>query len=213
LGKKRVNRPPLVECGVASRTRPGEEVCGDLHVVRVFPNGTLVAVVDGLGAGDEAAVAAKSAVAILKRYAREPVTSLVKRCDRNLMMTRGAAITLASFSAAAPRMSWLGVGNVEGLLLRANPAARPARERLRLRDGVVGYHLPIVQESSLALEPGDTLILASDGIRSDFDRELDRQKPPQAMADDILAKSFKGTDDALVLVARYLGRNHEHDGG
>jgi serine/threonine protein phosphatase PrpC len=203
LGKKRAKTRPVIEWGVARRAKPGEAVCGDYHIVQPFAQGALVGVVDGLGAADEAAVAARTAVATLKKYAKEPVTSLVKRCDRNLMMTRGAALALASFSAAEPTLSWLGIGNVEGWLVRANPAARPARERLRLHEGVVGYHLPIPRESKAALEPGDTLVLASDGVRNDFASGLDCQKPPQAMAEEILEKSFKGSDDAVVLVARY----------
>ena len=53
---------------------------------------------------------------------------------------------------------------------------------------------------------GDTLILATDGIRSDFlGALLPQGDPPQALADHILARWSKQTDDALVLVVRYLG--------
>ncbi|HWI58557.1 MAG TPA: SpoIIE family protein phosphatase [Bacillota bacterium] len=199
---------------MARRARPGEAVCGDLEVVAVFPDGTLVGVVDGLGSAEESAVAAKTAVVRLKRYAKETVISLVKRCDRVLMMTHGAAMTLASFRGSEHTLSWLGVGNVEGMLLRADPTAKPARERLRLYEGVVGYHhIPVLQESCLGVQPGDTLVLASDGIQGDFAQAVDLRTPPQPMAEAILQKHFKGTDDALVLVARYVGRNHEHHSG
>lgn len=214
MANKRVNQQPLVQWGVARQARPGEAACGDLEVVAVFPDGTLVGVVDGLGSAEASAVAAKTAVARLKRYAKETVTSLVKRCDRVLMMTHGAAMTLASFRGSDHTLSWLGVGNVEGVLLRADPAAKPARERLRLYEGVVGYHhIPLLQENRLAVHPGDTLVLASDGIQPDFAQELDLQTPPEPLAAAILQKHFKGTDDALVLVARYVGRNHESHSG
>jgi hypothetical protein len=48
------------------------------------------------------------------------------------------------------------------------------------------------------------LVLATDGIRHDFVANLN-PGPPQAMADRILHQYAKGTDDALVLVAQYLG--------
>ena len=51
---------------------------------------------------------------------------------------------------------------------------------------------------------GDILILATDGIRSDFARDVIVTDPVQRIADRILAEHRKGTDDALVLVSRYL---------
>jgi len=53
--------------------------------------------------------------------------------------------------------------------------------------------------------PGDTLVLATDGIQSGFADELAVDASPQQLADQILARSGKSTDDALVLVARYVG--------
>ena len=51
---------------------------------------------------------------------------------------------------------------------------------------------------------GDTVILATDGIRDGFADGLAVAGTPQMMADAILAKHAKGNDDALVLVARYV---------
>ena len=48
----------MIEWGVASRALPGETRSGDLHVVESFAGGALVAAVDGLGHGEEAADAA-----------------------------------------------------------------------------------------------------------------------------------------------------------
>ena len=46
-----------IEWGVATRSRRGEAMNGDLGVVTVLPEGLLVAAIDGLGHGDEAAPA------------------------------------------------------------------------------------------------------------------------------------------------------------
>lgn len=53
-------------------------------------------------------------------------------------------------------------------------------------------------------ERGDTLIFATDGIRSTFTEEMIAGGSPQRTADLIFAHYRKGTDDALVLVARYV---------
>lgn len=198
-------RLPL-EWGCAKRTRPGAAACGDTEAVKAFAGGLLLGAIDGLGRGQEAAVAAESAAQVLTRYGRQPLVGLVKRCHRTLMMTRGAALSLASFRQegnASLRLAWLGVGNVEGLLVRGDPQARPAREHLPLHGGVVGYYMPVVKETVRLLQPGDTLIMSTDGVRSDFEQALDLHQPVAALAQDILEKNFRGTDDALVLVARF----------
>jgi hypothetical protein len=57
----------------------------------------------------------------------------------------------------------------------------------------------------LPIRRGDTLVLATDGIRASFAEELSLRDPPQQIADHILARFGKDTDDALVLVARFVG--------
>jgi len=82
-----------------------------------------------------------------------------------------------------------------------------ARSSLHLlRGGVVGVHLPALTAEIVPVTPGDTLILATDGVRSDFSNErLPQQDPPPKLADYILARWGTQNDDALVLVVRYLG--------
>src|SRR6266436_4610193 len=87
---------PLIDWGVASRALPGEMVCGDLHLIQPITDGVLAAVVDGLGHGDEASIAAKTAIAVLESNADEPLTALVKRCHVALTKTRGAVMTVAT---------------------------------------------------------------------------------------------------------------------
>jgi phosphoserine phosphatase RsbX len=182
-----------------------ERESGDLHVVARFPHGVLVAVIDGLGHGSEAAVAARAAGLILEAHPGDPVADLVRECHEALRKLRGAVMSLASFDAQRSSMTWIGVGNVEALLLRADRAAEPAREAISQRGGVVGYQLPQLRASTLSVSRGDTLVMASDGIRSGFSTGLRLQASPQEMADSILAEYARESDDALVVVARYLG--------
>src|SRR6266498_3005483 len=70
---------------------------GDLHVIVRHPDGALVAVIDGLGHGAEAALAARTAALLLDAHRDEPVLALVQRCHDGLRQTRGVAMSLASF--------------------------------------------------------------------------------------------------------------------
>ena len=200
-----MDRAALIDWGVATLTLPGERESGDLHLVKPVRAGVLVSVVDGLGHGAEAAAAARAAVAALSRHAQESVLPLLQRCHQALAGTRGAVVSVALFDRADGSMTWLGVGNVEGVLLYADAGGRRGRERLVTRGGIVGSELPPLRAEVLAVAPGDTLVLATDGIQSGFADELTVDAPPQQLADQILARSGKSTDDALVLVARYVG--------
>ncbi len=195
----------LIEWGVASRSLDDQALCGDRSLVKMTADGVLVAVVDGLGHGREAAEVATRAVATLDAHAADGVLALMKRCDEALRRTRGAVMTLATFSAQARLMTWLGVGNVEGVLVSANGSAGGRRQSVVLRGGVVGYQLPPLFPSELPVAAGDMLVLATDGVRVDFAGAVTPAEPPQAAAERILAAFSRGTDDALVLVARYLG--------
>ena len=200
-----MDRAALIDWGVATLTLPGERESGDLHLVKPVRAGVLVSVVDGLGHGAEAAAAARAAVAALNRHAQESVLPLLQRCHQALAGTRGAVVSVALFDRADGSMTWLGVGNVEGVLLYADAGERRGRERLVTRGGIVGSELPPLRAEVLAVAPGDTLILATDGIQSGFADDLAVEAPPQQLADQILTRSGKRTDDALVLVARYVG--------
>lgn len=195
-----------LEIGWAGAALAGEAESGDAHVVAPFDGGALVAVLDGLGHGPEAAEASAEAARVLAAHAGEPLVALVGRCHEALRRTRGAVLAAASFSSLAPgSMEWVGVGNVEGLLLRRAGVPPRAREALASRGGVVGYQLPPLRTAILPVAPGDTLVFATDGIRSAFVEALTPSPRPRDLADALLARYARGTDDALVLVARYVG--------
>jgi phosphoserine phosphatase RsbX len=195
----------ILDWGVATATRAGERESGDLHVVQAVGPDVLVAVVDGLGHGAEASAAARAAVAVLGQHAGEPLLRLIKRCHDALRGKRGVVMSVARFEGAAATMTWVGVGNVEGVVLCADRERRPAHHTLLTRGGIVGSELPELRPEVVSLAPQDTLILATDGIATPFVDQLPGDAPPQALADRILARHSKGTDDALVLVARYEG--------
>ena len=195
----------LVEIGAASAALPGELVSGDVPVVEPFQGGVLVAAIDGLGHGGEAARAALRAQSVLEDHAGAPLPALFERCHARLARTRGVAMSLAAFHEREQRLTWLGVGNVEGMLLRAKATPGASAESILLRGGVVGYKIPSLRPSTTHVGPGDTLILTTDGIESAFRYGLRAEGPPQHLADRILSEHRRESDDALVIVARYLG--------
>lgn len=212
MGAKRVKHNEhkiAIEWAVAQRALPGQGVSGDLHLVAYHSHGVLLAVVDGVGHGPEASVAARIAVDTLRDRPAQSVHSLVNRCHEALKGTRGVVMTLASWNGFDQTMTWLGVGNVEGLLLRADDSHGAPSESALLRGGLVGAQLPALYANVVPLSEGDLLVLASDGIRNEFEHVISLKASPKVIADQILDGCFKGTDDALVLAVRYLGVRHD----
>jgi serine phosphatase RsbU (regulator of sigma subunit) len=199
------------EYGVAARPLPGELKSGDLHAVIPLPQGFLVAMVDGLGHGDEATLAAEVAVITLSTQPHLPVDHIVRRCHDALIKTRGVAMSIASLDWRDETMTWLSIGNVAGLLLHANEQGRLEREHILMRGGIVGHRLPSLRAATLRLHRGDLLIFATDGIGEGFQEEVRLDARPQEIADRILARYGKATDDALVLVGRWNGRPTSED--
>jgi phosphoserine phosphatase RsbX len=191
-----------VDWAVAERCMPGEAVSGDAHLVLGDEHGVLAAVIDGLGHGEDAAVASKAARAELTRGCGEPLDQLMARCDAALSDTRGAAVTLAWFDGSG--MQWLAVGNVTGILVPAAGDSSP--RRVPLRAGIVGARLPrLTSVDHITLRKGDVIVLATDGVEREFAQAVDRHADAHAIADDLLTSFARESDDALVLVARYLG--------
>jgi phosphoserine phosphatase RsbX len=199
------NAASFFDCGVSSVPLAGEKVSGDAQVVVPFANGVLLAAVDGLGHGEEASTAATKTIELLKSRPSEDIITLVQHCHESLNNTRGVVLTLASFNSDDETLSWMGVGNVESVVIRAAGHKGPPHHSVVLRGGVVGYQLPPLKVSVLKLAAGDTLIFATDGIQALFWEKLNLTFSPDKTAADIMSRFSTGTDDALVLVARYQG--------
>jgi phosphoserine phosphatase RsbX len=201
---ERAAREPI-EWGIATRCRLGEDMSGDLAVVSLLPEGALVAGIDGVGHGSEAARAARTAAAAMCEAPGHDLVRLVQRCHSALRGTRGAAISLAFVSTSGSRMTWLGVGNVEGRVLSGDPAATRPKSSLALGRGVPGHELPAVQAAAITMRPGDVLVLATDGVDPRFADSLELSGSSQTISDRILSDHWRPSDDALVIVVRYLG--------
>lgn len=191
----------FVEWGVAARALPGEQESGDRCIVLDHPGAVLIAVIDGLGHGPEAAAAAMVAIEAIEERPSVSPQAVLEHCHHRLKRTRGAALSIAVIDAPGS-LAWVGVGNVEGRLFRVD---RRERESILLRGGIVGYQLPSPRVTRHDVTSGDVLIFATDGIQPAFADNLSLPASPQRVADEILAGYFRGTDDALVLVARLVG--------
>lgn len=195
----------LMDYGIAQRALGDARESGDLSAVVPASYGLLLAVSDGLGHGYNAALASRIAIGTLEAHCERPLDWLLDHCHDALTGTRGVAMCLAALHVRDATMTWVSIGNVEGVQLRSGQKPAPEREHVMMRSGVIGHRMPPLRLTTVALQRGDLLIFATDGVREGFDKLADFRAHPQEIADAILTRYGKTTDDALVLVGRWLG--------
>jgi phosphoserine phosphatase RsbX len=197
--------PPVLERGEAGLAHVGEGRSGDLAVFAPCARGGLLAVIDGLGHGDAAADASEAAAQVILTHADDPPQRLLERCHGELRRTRCAVMTLAWFDLEERAMSWTGVGNVEARFVRAAEGPGARYDSPVVLGGVVGYNLPQVRMATKPLEPGDAVVIATDGVAADYSLSLEPGVTAQELAERVLERHGKGNDDALAAAVRYLG--------
>lgn len=197
-------RTTMVEWAAAFRAMPGETLSGDAHVVVDEGDSVLLGVIDGLGHGPEAEIAAARAREFVAGQAGADVAAVVEKAHVHLRGTRGVTLSLARLDGRANRMSWVGVGNVEASLFKPGPPAK--RETMAPRGGVVGYSLPRLAPRVLPLGPGDVLLMATDGVRPGYATAVPPGETAIQAAQALVTNYARPTDDCLVLVARFRGQ-------
>lgn len=181
---------------LAQRPRHSELICGDTAWIGEGER-RLIAVVDGLGHGALAAEASQAFVAWITAHSEHPLDQLLEEGGRSIAHTRGVAASLVRLDPANRRLWFAGVGNVElraACRSRISPVTHP---------GILGRPLrraPKVFE--FTIEPGDLIVVFSDGISSRVDPSSLATLDPQLAAHRVLQDHGKHHDDATVVVVR-----------
>ncbi len=196
-----------MEWARAGRPLPSEYTSGDRgFAVDIEGEAALFGVVDGLGHGPPAATAALRAVDAVMRASYERLEVLVELCHRVLAGTRGVAMTLVRVDFADSTLTWTGVGNVAADLVAKAPTGIHIRASARLAGGIVGYRIPeIAPAQVVSIRAGDLIVMSTDGIAEDYVEHINFAAPAMVIAEEILSKHAKETDDAMVLTARHRG--------
>ncbi|WP_200229219.1 SpoIIE family protein phosphatase [Rubrivivax gelatinosus] len=166
------------------------------------PTQGLLAIVDGLGHGAEAACAAEAAVQALAAAPDADLPALMRRLDGALGSLRGAAVGLVRVQGC--RLQQAGVGNTRCMRLRSGHMTR-----LPSQNGIVGGGLPTrISVSELDLAPGDWLLLFSDGLAESLQLPVllpEWERDPGLLCEHLLQQAAPGRDDAGVLVMQMGG--------
>lgn len=195
---KAARRVGAADIGAVCRPIGGEIACGDAWLVRSRGERTLVALVDGLGHGVDAAIAADAAIASIERTQSQSLGQIMQAAHGALRATRGAALSVAELDADTRQVRFAGIGNVGGVVM-----ARDAKTRAFVNSpGIVGHQLPRVHELAYDWPVGGAVVLFSDGVTARWHLEryprLGEQRPSLIAA--TIARDYtRGRDDMTVL--------------
>jgi negative regulator of sigma-B (phosphoserine phosphatase) len=187
----------------SSLIRPclGELLSGDAVVIRPLEEGLFVAIVDVLGHGPEAHELTHVIDAYLTRYGSSDVSGVMTRLHQHLKGTRGAAVGLCTIDTDTGRTDYVGVGNT------AIRRFGKTETRLVSQDGVLGQNMRTPRPQALQLEPGDLIVLYTDGVSDRFtsdDYPGVLRHAPKEVVSNIVQRFGKDHDDAACVAVRYL---------
>jgi Anti-sigma regulatory factor (Ser/Thr protein kinase) len=191
----------------------GSGESGDAWAVAAGPR-LAALVVDGLGHGPAAAVAARAAVAEFARrrpaetaspygpHGAPGVEGLVRGINEAMRGTRGGVIGFCLVEPRLGELTFAGVGNVTGRVFGAGAA-----QSLLGRGGTLGTQVSAPRAHPVVCRwaPGATLVLVSDGIAGRWDPLAYPGlllRHPAVVAATLQRDHGRGTDDATVLVVQ-----------
>jgi len=201
-------RPPArelsrrwLEVGAASRACSSMPENGDAFVLSRWEGHALMGIIDGLGHGQLAHVAAEAARQYVEHHFDQPLDKIFCGAGRACRATRGVVMALARFEQARQKFTLASVGNVEVRLVRGEVPFKPV-----VRRGIVGLSSapkPVLTEH--AWKPNSLLVMHSDGLKSGWKPEDVFELGNQAAA--VIARRLlegygRPEDDATVVVAR-----------
>jgi serine phosphatase RsbU (regulator of sigma subunit) len=191
----------MIAVATSGRLHPGEKVSGDAHAVSWVGRKCRIALVDGLGHGPQAALAAQSARSELAAQPELAPVEALRACHHALRRTRGAAISIVEVDPVSRQLIGAGVGNVDVHVRSSGKQRRFTADR-----GIVGCSLPAVHQIELALDDDWLLVVHTDGVSTQFGLHvlpLCLRDGAQSVADEILRRWGRDSDDATVVVAAH----------
>ena len=177
-----------------------EDGCGDAFAVLPTAGGAAILMVDGLGHGPDAAVAAEAAIDCFRAGKTSDLVAAFETFNEALKPTRGAAVALAAVDLHGKRVRYVGVGNISGVL----HSGAKSRNMVS-HNGIVGHTMRRVQQFEYPLAGKTTIVLHTDGIGTRWQPAALWQRGlshPAIIAGHLWRAESRGRDDAAIAVLR-----------
>lgn len=189
-----------LEIGVVCLPKDRKGACGDGWSVSQQGGRSLLLVVDGLGHGSEAALAAQEAIRVFQKNSHLTPAAIVELAHAGLRPTRGAVLGVAEVDAFHQTVKFSGVGNIAGAIFS------PGKSRHFVSvNGTVGHSVRKIQEFTYPWGEDSFLVMHSDGLHSHWRIDAYRglaSRHPSLIAGVLYRDHQRSHDDVTVLVTK-----------
>jgi anti-sigma regulatory factor (Ser/Thr protein kinase) len=187
-----------VKFGASQHSLLNDPACGDVWSL-VVQNGQLSAlVIDGLGHGTEAELAARAGEAAFSRAPLDAGEAVLDEMHHAMKGTRGGAVAIAQFDPQRDTLRFVGIGNIGATIIGSEKT-----HGLASHPGIVGLQFRKAQAFEHPDATGRLLVMFSDGLQSrwnlrDYPGLMYRH--PAVIAALLHRDYCRGRDDVTVLV-------------
>lgn len=193
-----------VSLGASATNAPGELVSGDQWSVIRRDDVISLMMVDGLGHGILANEAARAAVRVFAAHGPDEPGGFLAKAHDALRSSRGAALAVARCDLARNTLTYAGVGNVAGVIVRMDGR----QHGLVSHNGTVGSATITIREFQYEWRAGEKLVMHTDGLRTRWtlgDRQGLVTRHPAIIAAVLHRDFLRGRDDTTVVVVARAG--------
>jgi len=192
--------PGALPQGALCVPKSGETACGDDWALLSWHGRHALFVVDGLGHGPDAAIAARAAVDAASKAMQLPAIDLIAAVHDALRPTRGAAAAVAVLEPGKQLCTYCGVGNIAASI-RADGASRS----MVSHNGILGHQVRKIADFTYPFPRGALCIAHTDGISARWDLSAWpglEQRHPSLVAGVLFRDHARERDDATVVAVR-----------
>jgi anti-sigma regulatory factor (Ser/Thr protein kinase) len=192
------------EVAIAGTPYPGEAISGDDAIYLQSDSGFLAALCDGLGHGPEAREASNKAVDAIAKNSDLGLREIADVVNEEMKGLRGCVLAVVRFTAHSRVLQCLLAGDIRVHLYHFRDSHFFTPTPFVIGDRNLRSRRLRVEETMAA--PGSVLVMFTDGLesRTSLKGQLDLlRRPSLVIAQGVLEEHSRGTDDALVLVARF----------
>ncbi|MCI8211259.1 transcriptional regulator [Pseudomonas sp. S25] len=184
--------------GISQHSLHDDPACGDVWSLAMEGQRISVLVVDGLGHGEDAEVAARAGEVEFQRRPFDSAEQIFDDMHHAMRGTRGGAAAVVQFDAGSGGLRFVGIGNIGATLIEGDKT-----RGLVSHPGIVGLQFRKAQAFEHAGAQGQLLVMFSDGLQSRWNLRdypgLIYRHPAIIAA--VLHRDFcRGRDDVTVLV-------------
>ena len=177
-----------------SKSKQGEQYCGDRFLFIPSQSSTLYVMIDGVGHGQDASIAADKACKSILFAPDKPLCDIAASCEKSLASTRGVAISIVRQQSKKKLIEYISVGNIEAYIVFDDRVIR-----LNKKPGILGARKRQFKADYQTVSKHASLLMFTDGvdkITPSLTKHFVKMRPHHLVK--LLSDRWTGQDDVCI---------------